>query len=75
MPAQDVLLAGARADLTWHVRPTPDGGMSLVVEYAATLFDPGTVSGWVDRYLRLLPRLLAAPNAPLPRHHDEGEPA
>ncbi|MFI0795770.1 condensation domain-containing protein [Micromonospora rubida] len=74
VPAEDVLLAGARADLTWHVRPTPDGGMSLVAEYAATLFDLGTVSGWVDRYLRLLPRLLAAPDAPLPRH-DEGEPA
>lgn len=66
-PGRDVLLAGARANQTWQLRPGPDGSMSLLVEYAATLFDVGTVAGWLDRYQRLLPRLLAAPDGPLPR--------
>lgn len=64
---RDVLLAGARANQLWQLRPRPDGGMSLLVEYAATLFDSGTVAGWLDRYQRLLPLLLAAPDGPLPR--------
>ncbi|WDZ82892.1 condensation domain-containing protein [Micromonospora cathayae] len=66
-PGRDVLLAGARANQTWQLRPRPDGTMSLLVEYAATLFDAGTVAGWLDRYQRLLPRLLATPERPLPR--------
>ncbi|BCL17562.1 condensation domain-containing protein [Micromonospora sagamiensis] len=71
-PARDVVLAGSRGDLTWQLRPLPDGGMALLIEYAANLFDAGTVAGWLDRYQRLLRRLLAAPDAPLPRAGDAG---
>ncbi|OZV81726.1 hypothetical protein CA850_11250 [Micromonospora echinospora] len=70
--ARDVVLAGARGDLTWQLRPLPTGEMALLIEYAANLFDADTVAGWLDRYQRLLSRLLAAPDAPLPRAGDAG---
>lgn len=62
-PARDVLLAGSRADQVWQVRPRPEGGLSLIVEYATALFDAGTVSGWVAGYLRRLRQALADPGA------------
>ncbi|MFI6820312.1 condensation domain-containing protein [Micromonospora sp. NPDC050187] len=73
-PARDVVLAGSRGDLTWQLRPLPEGGMALLIEYATNLFDADTVVGWLDRYQRLLSRLLAAPDAPLPRAGDAGAP-
>ncbi|MEU4569116.1 condensation domain-containing protein [Micromonospora sp. NPDC023956] len=66
-PARDVVLAGSRGDLTWQLRPLPEGGMALLIEYATNLFDVDTVAGWLGRYQRLLSGLLAAPDAPLPR--------
>jgi non-ribosomal peptide synthetase component F len=61
--ARDVPLPGSRADQAWGLRPTNDGTLTLTVEYATALFEPATVSAWIERYLELLRTLLAQPDA------------
>ncbi|SCL25157.1 Condensation domain-containing protein [Micromonospora pallida] len=70
--ARDVVLAGSRGELTWSLRPLPEGGMWVHVEYAATRLDADTLVDWLDRYHRLLLQLLAAPDVPLPSTDDAG---
>lgn len=65
-PAQDVELAGSRADQTWGLRPTPAGAIAVSVEYATALFTAETVAASAQRYERLLRDLLADPQAALP---------
>lgn len=51
----------ARAEQSWGLSPTSDGGIALVVEYSTDLFDAATVREWQRRYLDLLARSLAGP--------------
>ncbi|MEH1016935.1 condensation domain-containing protein [Micromonospora sp. CPCC 206060] len=62
-PARDVLLTGARGDQVWQLRPLEDGGLSLIIEYATSLFDAGTVARWAARYRSLLRHALTEPGA------------
>lgn len=70
-PAQDVELAGSRADQTWGLRPTPEGAIAVSVEYATALFTAETVAASAERYERLLRELLADPQTALPPPGDQ----
>jgi acyl carrier protein len=58
----DVDLPVARAEQTWNLIATDDGGMMLQVEYATQLFDAATMASWTQRYVDLLTSSLAAPD-------------
>ncbi|GAA3034674.1 type I polyketide synthase [Actinokineospora globicatena] len=60
--AVDIDFPVARAEQGWALSITPEG-LSLYVEYSTDLFDATTVSGWVERYVALLTRGLADPEA------------
>ncbi|WP_406499535.1 non-ribosomal peptide synthase/polyketide synthase [Streptomyces sp. NBC_00846] len=52
----------AKCDLTFMLAEQPDeDGLSGLVEYSTDLFDAATVEGIVDRWLRLLRAVVAAP--------------
>ncbi|MEU2251512.1 amino acid adenylation domain-containing protein, partial [Streptomyces sp. NPDC019224] len=61
--AADLVPTGtAKCDLTFVLAEQPGGGgLSGVVEYSTDLFDPATVTGIVERWLRLLRAVVAAP--------------
>ncbi|MFF9473364.1 amino acid adenylation domain-containing protein [Streptomyces roseolus] len=60
---------GAKVDLSFVLAPGgPEGGdMPGVLTYSADLFDPATARGLVDRLLRVLDQVLAAPATPVGR--------
>ncbi|MFE3906020.1 amino acid adenylation domain-containing protein, partial [Streptomyces sp. NPDC059153] len=56
----------AKCDLTFMLAEQPDeDGLSGLVEYSTDLFDAATVEGIVDRWLRLLRAVVAAPGRPI----------
>ncbi|MFE5096524.1 non-ribosomal peptide synthase/polyketide synthase, partial [Streptomyces sp. NPDC056638] len=56
----------AKCDLTFMLAEHPDeDGLSGLVEYSTDLFDAATVEGIVDRWLRLLRAVVAAPGRPI----------
>ncbi|MGW1658030.1 amino acid adenylation domain-containing protein, partial [Streptomyces atratus] len=56
----------AKCDLTFMLAEQPDeDGLSGLVEYSTDLFDAATVKGIVDRWLRLLRAVVAAPGRPI----------
>ncbi|WP_329372864.1 non-ribosomal peptide synthase/polyketide synthase [Streptomyces sp. NBC_00669] len=61
--ATDLVPTGtAKCDLTFVLAEQPgEDGLSGVVEYSTDLFDAATVSGIVERWLRLLRAVVAAP--------------
>ncbi|TRV75787.1 amino acid adenylation domain-containing protein, partial [Streptomyces sp. 130] len=61
--ARDLVPTGtAKCDLTFVLSEQPDGeGLSGVVEYSTDLFDAATVTGIVERWLRLLRAVVADP--------------
>jgi iturin family lipopeptide synthetase A len=61
-PTEDVELPVARAEQCWALSPSPDGGLTLQVEYSTDLFDADTAQEWQRRYLDLLERSVAAPH-------------
>ncbi|MFD6243549.1 amino acid adenylation domain-containing protein [Streptomyces roseolus] len=60
---------GAKVDLSFVLAPGgPEGGdMPGVLTYSADLFDRATAQGLVDRLLRVLDQVLAAPATPVGR--------
>ncbi|RLK58013.1 non-ribosomal peptide synthetase/type I polyketide synthase [Actinokineospora cianjurensis] len=59
----DVTFPVARAEQGWALSPTPDGGLSLYVEYSTDLYTADTVRTWTDRFITLLDRGLSTPNS------------
>ncbi|WP_264925386.1 non-ribosomal peptide synthetase, partial [Streptomyces sp. A012304] len=62
----------AKCDLTFNLteRTAPDGtpaGLTGVVEYSTDLFDPATVDGMIERWIRLLTSAIADPHRRLSR--------
>ncbi|WP_019631231.1 amino acid adenylation domain-containing protein [Actinomadura atramentaria] len=55
----------AKVDLGFLFEERDDAGLVLAVEYAADLFDAGTVRRIAGAYLRLLADALARPDAPI----------
>ncbi|WP_282794116.1 non-ribosomal peptide synthetase [Streptomyces sp. CC224B] len=51
----------AKFDLFFNMIPNPAGGAECRLEYATDLFDRETAEGIVDRFLRVLGRLVADP--------------
>ncbi|WP_431934529.1 condensation domain-containing protein, partial [Nonomuraea jabiensis] len=62
---EPVRLGVSRVDLTVNVAERPEGGVQGWVEFAADLFDPGTVETLMARWVRLLRAVTAAPDAPI----------
>ncbi|WP_084534964.1 non-ribosomal peptide synthetase [Nocardia yamanashiensis] len=56
----------SRFDLEFIITPR-DSGLSVTVQYATELFDRGTIARLLDRYVRALDGLAAAPEAPIAR--------
>ncbi|MFE0179153.1 amino acid adenylation domain-containing protein, partial [Streptomyces sp. NPDC059002] len=55
----------AKFDLFFNVIPDPAGGAYGRLEYATELFDPATAQGLVERYVRVLRRVVADPQTRL----------
>ncbi len=55
----------ARADLTLSLDPITEGGWNGTLTYAAALFEPTTITGWVDQFLSLLRELPSNWDRPL----------
>ena len=53
----------ARAEQTWAITVTPEGALTLVVEYATDLFDPETIAGWATRFTEILTAGVADPDS------------
>ncbi|GAA2997645.1 non-ribosomal peptide synthetase/type I polyketide synthase [Actinokineospora diospyrosa] len=68
---EDVTFPVARAEQGWALAPTADGGLLLYVEYSTDLFDADTVTGWTARFVDLLERGLAAPDAQTWNSHSQ----
>ncbi|MCK9877839.1 amino acid adenylation domain-containing protein [Frankia sp. Ag45/Mut15] len=51
----------AKTDLTLFMRRRPDGSMLAMFEYATSLFDPSTVQGLAEHFVRLLTAAVADP--------------
>ena len=60
-PAIDIALPVARAEQAWGFTATPDGGLTLDVEYATELFDQETIAGWAARLIEILAAGVADP--------------
>ncbi|UGT45855.1 amino acid adenylation domain-containing protein [Nocardia yamanashiensis] len=56
----------SRFDLEFIITPG-DSGLSVTVQYATELFDRDTIASLLDRYVRVLDGLAAAPEAPIAR--------
>ncbi|HYH80774.1 MAG TPA: amino acid adenylation domain-containing protein [Longimicrobium sp.] len=63
----DEVRGAARFDLSVTLEETADGGIEGTAEYAADLFDRGTVARLVERYRRLLEGAAADPGRRLSR--------
>lgn len=61
----DYTSRATRFDCELHVWETRDGGLDAVFVYAADLFEATTLARWEQRWLELLARACAAPEAPL----------
>jgi natural product biosynthesis luciferase-like monooxygenase protein/amino acid adenylation domain-containing protein len=62
-PPADVDLPVSRADQTWAIMGTPDGPLTLTIEYATDLFDAGTIAGWAARFVEILTAGVADPTS------------
>ncbi|MFJ4950890.1 amino acid adenylation domain-containing protein [Streptomyces sp. NPDC088760] len=58
-------VAGTPFDLALDLLGRPDGSLGLRLQYATSLFTPGTAARITEDYVRLLRELLAAPDEPL----------
>jgi amino acid adenylation domain-containing protein len=58
----ELALRAAKFDLSVSLEETEDGAVEGAIEYAADLFDPGTVARMGERYARLLRALAADPD-------------
>ena len=45
----------ARAEQTWNLTVSPDGALTLALEYATELFDPETIGPWKKEFAHDLP--------------------
>jgi iturin family lipopeptide synthetase A len=59
----DVDLPVARAEQTWNLTVSPDGALTLALEYATELFDPETIAGWATRFAEILTAGVADPES------------
>jgi natural product biosynthesis luciferase-like monooxygenase protein/amino acid adenylation domain-containing protein len=62
-PPVDVGLPVARAEQTWGIDVTPDGTLTLTLEYATELFNPETVAVWANRFIEILTAGVADPDS------------
>ncbi|MFI9841242.1 amino acid adenylation domain-containing protein [Nonomuraea sp. NPDC051941] len=58
---------GAKFDLSWHLTERADGGFDGRVDYAAALFEAGTVERFAAWYVRVLRAVAAEPEVPVDR--------
>ncbi len=67
LAAERVEVAGrsSRYDLSVYLREEPDGALGALVEFAADLYDRGTVERWMRHFARLLDTLAADPERPV----------
>jgi natural product biosynthesis luciferase-like monooxygenase protein/amino acid adenylation domain-containing protein/FkbM family methyltransferase len=67
LAAERVEVAGrsSRYDLSVYLREEPDGALAALVEFAADLYDRGTVERWMRHFARLLDALAADPGRPV----------
>ncbi|WP_231972694.1 condensation domain-containing protein, partial [Nocardiopsis alborubida] len=64
--AERVETPTAKFDLTFSLRESERGGMRGRLEYRTDLFDGATAQGMADWFVRLLDRMSAEPDRPLP---------
>ncbi|MEV4013019.1 amino acid adenylation domain-containing protein [Nonomuraea angiospora] len=60
-------VAGAKFDLSWHLTERADGGFDGRVDYAAALFEAGTVERFAEWYVRVLRAVADEPDVPVDR--------
>ena len=66
-------IGGAKRDWTFHFYEVPDG-LRGILEYDTDLFEPATITGVADGFVRLLEAVTADPDRPAP-HLDRPVPA
>jgi hypothetical protein len=62
-PATDVDLPVARAEQSWAITVTPEGALTLAVEYTTDLFNPETIATWATRFTEILIAGVADPDS------------
>jgi acyl carrier protein len=62
-PPTDVDLPVARAEQSWAITVTPEGALTIVLEYATDLFNPETIATWATRFTEILTAGVAEPDS------------